>query len=206
MHAKHPAMYKATPHDEGSSCRNVITDQRGILRNFEHRLKKRNIIWHLTGSDWGLYHFPRYVENKTCTSYTPRWSAGHIAGVTREGMAMETEFFTYPSQTQAEIEASWPRTRVEIGTMIFTLPRMCCVNKLKLYGNYFWTSSSFSERLSLFLEGKNKIVLFWIETEIERHFFFALGKDFKWTTFQKECVIKKTVEVEPGSRGVKMMI
>lgn len=71
---------------------------------------------------------------------------------------------------QVEIKASWPRPHLEVCTMIVTLPQMCCVKKLKLHWNHSWTSSRFSERLSLVLKGKSKNC-------------FTLSGDWNWKTF-----------------------
>ena len=117
-------------------------------------------------------------------------------------MAMETKLLTYPSPVQVEIKASWPRPHLEIHTMTPTLPQMCCAHKLKLHWNHSWTSSSFPDRVSLVLKGKNK-KLFYSELRLKlKDIFIAFGKDFKWTSFQKECVTKQMLEVEPSSRGV----
>lgn len=54
---------------------------------------------------------------------------------------------------------------------------------------------------------REKKKLFYSELRVKlKDIFIAFGKDFKWATFQKECLVKQMSEVEPSSRGVTAMM
>lgn len=186
MHPKRPTAYWATPHNEGTSCWNVITSEDSEV--FKVRLQRWNIAWHLTGTDWGLSSFMRYVENKTCASLG---GAGHIPEETQKGMAMETELLTYSSGQKLIWKLApehSPRPRCSIWAN--GAPQGSLLNFLKC----FWKT-----KLGLKKKWQN---CFTLESRLKlKDIFIAFGKDFKWATFQKESIIRQMSGVDPSSRG-----
>lgn len=123
---------QVTPHS-GLSCWNVIMDQLNVLKGLKSQAKE--LAYSLVANEGWLKTLEQayYLKNKASNSHTSWWTSGHIPGVTQVGMAVKTEFLTYPSQVEVEVRASCPRTHLEICTMIFTLPQMPCVNNLKFH-------------------------------------------------------------------------
>lgn len=123
---------QVTPHS-GLSCWNVIMDQLNVLKGLKSQAKE--LAYSLVTNEGWLKTLEQayYLKNKASNSHTSWWTSGHIPGVTQVGMAVKTEFLTYPSQVEVEVRASCPRTHLEICNMIFTLPQMPCVNNLKFH-------------------------------------------------------------------------
>lgn len=79
-------------------------------------------------------------------------------------------------------------------------PQMSWWNKLQFPGIVSGPPQTLRKDEPWFWKGEK---LFYSEQRVKwKEIFIAFGKDFKWTTFQKECTIKQMLEVEPSSRGI----
>lgn len=103
-----------------------------------------------------------------------------------------------------EIKSFWPRTHSASCALILTLSPRC--PGWEAPWKLFLDILELFRKIRFGLEReKNCFTLSWEWNW--RTFFMAFGKDFKWVTFQKECIIQQMSEVEPSSRGfIAMMV